>query len=160
MIFDSIYTITQQRVSWLCLLLPCALLQQFREELSCRLRPHHTAPAAHPALQQAKGSTTAAAAVDSTAASDGSEPTQQQQQQQQYSLWDKLCALVAAFKPAYWQALAVAAAVYFTRFDAAFLGLRAKQVGGFTVVSSAAAVYFTRFDCVPRPESKAGWYPT
>jgi hypothetical protein len=120
---------TQQRVSWICLLLPYALLQQFREELSCRLRPHHTAPAAHPPQHQAKGSTTAAAAVNPVAAaSAGPEPTQQQQQQQ-YSLWDKLRALVAAFKPAYWQALAVAAAVYFTRFDAAFLGLRAKQVG-------------------------------
>jgi hypothetical protein len=107
----------------------CALLQQFREELGCRLQPHHPAAAGappKPPKKPVKDSTTAAAA-ESAAASAGADPAQQQQQQ--YSIWDKLRALVAAFKPAYWQALAVAAAVYFTRFDAAFLGLRAKQVG-------------------------------
>ena len=32
--------------------------------------------------------------------------------------------LVGAFKPVYWQALIVVAALYFARFDASFLSLR------------------------------------
>ncbi len=46
----------------------------------------------------------------------------------QLSLWQKARALVGAFKPAYWQALVVVAVLYFARFDASFLSLRAKQV--------------------------------
>jgi hypothetical protein len=113
------------------LVLPYCLLQQFREELSCRLRPRPTT-LADSAPPHAKTSTTAntnataVAAATAAAAAAGDEPAPQQE----YSFLEKLRALVAAFKPAYWQALAVAAAVYFTRFDAAFLGLRAKQVGG------------------------------
>ncbi len=41
---------------------------------------------------------------------------------------------VGAFKPAYWQALLVVAVLYFARFDASFLSLRAKQVGGWAWV--------------------------
>jgi hypothetical protein len=41
-----------------------------------------------------------------------------------------LQALVGAFKPAYWQALMVVMVLYFARFDASFVSLRAKQVGG------------------------------
>lgn len=44
------------------------------------------------------------------------------------SLTQKAKALVGAFKPAYWQALIVVAALYFARFDASFVSLRAKQV--------------------------------
>jgi hypothetical protein len=46
------------------------------------------------------------------------------------SLWQKARALTGAFQPAYWQALAVVAVLYFARFDASFLSLRAKQVRG------------------------------
>lgn len=45
-----------------------------------------------------------------------------------YTLLQKARALVGAFKPAYWQALVVVAALYFARFDASFVSLRAKQV--------------------------------
>jgi len=44
------------------------------------------------------------------------------------SLFDKAKALLAAFQPAYWQALAVVAILYFARFDASFVTLRAKMV--------------------------------
>lgn len=44
------------------------------------------------------------------------------------NLLEKGRALVGAFKPAYWQALIVVAVLYFARFDASFLTLRAKQV--------------------------------
>ncbi|GAX82287.1 hypothetical protein CEUSTIGMA_g9716.t1 [Chlamydomonas eustigma] len=46
----------------------------------------------------------------------------------QLSLFDKGRILVMAFKPVYWQALLVVAALYFSRFDASFLSLRAKSV--------------------------------
>jgi hypothetical protein len=45
-----------------------------------------------------------------------------------FTLLQKARALVGAFKPAYWQALVVVAALYFARFDASFVSLRAKQV--------------------------------
>lgn len=44
------------------------------------------------------------------------------------SLLAKGKALLSAFKPAYWQALAVVAVLYFARFDASFVVLRAKTV--------------------------------
>lgn len=44
------------------------------------------------------------------------------------SLVAKAKALLSAFKPAYWQALAVVAVLYFARFDASFVVLRAKTV--------------------------------
>jgi Na+/melibiose symporter-like transporter len=44
------------------------------------------------------------------------------------SLLTKLQILVKEFKPSYWQALLVVSALYFARFDASFLSLRAKHV--------------------------------
>jgi Na+/melibiose symporter-like transporter len=44
------------------------------------------------------------------------------------SLLTKVKILVTTFKPAYWQALSVVGALYFARFDASFLSLRAKHV--------------------------------
>ncbi|GFR51625.1 hypothetical protein Agub_g14052, partial [Astrephomene gubernaculifera] len=41
---------------------------------------------------------------------------------------EKAVAILKAFKPAYWQALLVVAVLYFARFDASFLSLRAKAV--------------------------------
>lgn len=41
---------------------------------------------------------------------------------------DRLAAVLAASRPAYWQSLAVAAALRFARVDAAFVALRAKEV--------------------------------
>ena len=41
---------------------------------------------------------------------------------------EKAKALVTAFQPAYWQALAVVGILYFARFDASFVTLRAKMV--------------------------------
>ena len=44
------------------------------------------------------------------------------------SLLDKAKALSSALTPAYWQALLVVSLLYFARFDASFITLRAKQV--------------------------------
>ena len=44
------------------------------------------------------------------------------------NLLKKMMIVVKEFKPAYWQALAVVSALYFARFDASFLSLRAKHV--------------------------------
>ena len=44
------------------------------------------------------------------------------------SLLKKVFIVVREFKPAYWQSLAVVIALYFARFDASFLSLRAKHV--------------------------------
>lgn len=44
------------------------------------------------------------------------------------SLVTKVKLLVKEFKPAYWQALSVVGALYFARFDASFLSLRAKHI--------------------------------
>ena len=44
------------------------------------------------------------------------------------SLLDKARALSSALTPAYWQALLVVSLLYFARFDASFITLRAKQV--------------------------------
>ncbi|GLC74863.1 hypothetical protein PLESTF_001565600 [Pleodorina starrii] len=41
---------------------------------------------------------------------------------------EKAVAILKAFKPVYWQALAVVAVLYFARFDASFLSIRAKAV--------------------------------
>lgn len=41
---------------------------------------------------------------------------------------EKVKAIALSFKPAYWQALMVIIVLYFARFDASFLLLRAKQV--------------------------------
>lgn len=46
----------------------------------------------------------------------------------QLSFIEKAKALLTAFQPAYWQALAVVAILYFARFDASFVTLRAKTV--------------------------------
>lgn len=45
-----------------------------------------------------------------------------------FNLLKKMMIVVKEFKPAYWQALAVVSALYFARFDASFLSLRAKHV--------------------------------
>jgi len=52
------------------------------------------------------------------------------------SLLFKAQALLGSFKPVYWQALAVIVVLYFARFDASFLLLRAKQVMPKTEIAS------------------------
>ena len=44
------------------------------------------------------------------------------------SLGEKARALLGVLRPAYWQALAVVSLLYFARFDASFITLRAKTV--------------------------------
>lgn len=44
------------------------------------------------------------------------------------NLLNKMRIVVKEFKPAYWQALAVVSSLYFARFDASFVSLRAKHV--------------------------------
>ena len=46
----------------------------------------------------------------------------------QLSLGQKARALVKALQPAYWQALIVVSLLYFARFDASFITLRARTV--------------------------------
>ncbi len=46
----------------------------------------------------------------------------------QLSLMQKGKALVGALQPAYWQALIVVSLLYFARFDASFITLRARTV--------------------------------
>jgi hypothetical protein len=50
--------------------------------------------------------------------------------EESFSLLAKARALLGAFSPAYWQALAVVGALYFARFDASFVTLRARAVMG------------------------------
>eukprot|EP00798_Chlamydomonas_sp_ICE-L_P027969 gene27969-8851_t len=49
-------------------------------------------------------------------------------QEKIFTFREKAWALLTAFKPAYWQALLVVSVLYFARFDASFLSLRAKSV--------------------------------
>jgi hypothetical protein len=49
----------------------------------------------------------------------------------QLSLVEKGRALVGALQPAYWQALIVVSLLYFARFDASFITLRARTVRPF-----------------------------
>lgn len=51
-----------------------------------------------------------------------------EEEEMKLSLWEKAKAIAFSFKPAYWQALLVILTLYFARFDASFLLLRAKQV--------------------------------
>ncbi|GIL60946.1 hypothetical protein Vafri_15748 [Volvox africanus] len=44
------------------------------------------------------------------------------------SPWEKAVTILKAFRPVYWQALIVVAVLYFARFDASFLSIRAKAV--------------------------------
>ena len=44
------------------------------------------------------------------------------------SLQEKARALLTCLRPAYWQALIVVSLLYFARFDASFITLRAKTV--------------------------------
>ena len=48
---------------------------------------------------------------------------------EQLSLGQKAKAFLKALQPAYWQALAVVSLLYFARFDASFITLRARTVG-------------------------------
>ena len=48
---------------------------------------------------------------------------------EQLTLGQKAKAFLKALQPAYWQALAVVSLLYFARFDASFITLRARTVG-------------------------------
>ncbi len=48
------------------------------------------------------------------------------------TLLQKAQALAKALPPAYWQSLVVVSLLYFARFDASFITLRAKQVISFS----------------------------
>ncbi|KAJ9524146.1 hypothetical protein QJQ45_004888 [Haematococcus lacustris] len=98
------------------------MVQNFKDELFGARTPAASSGAAG-SSKTAAGSTPAAAAAASTR--DGGQPAAAPS----LGLLDKANLLVTAFKPAYWQALVVVAVLYFARFDAAFLSLRAKQVG-------------------------------
>lgn len=96
------------------------LVSQFKDELFGKKKEEQdaAAKAAKAAKDAAKAAAKAAGNAVSSSDEDGSSMT----------LLQKAKALVGAFKPAYWQALLVVAALYFARFDASFVSLRAKQV--------------------------------
>eukprot|EP00890_Picochlorum_soloecismus_P006851 jgi/Picsp_1/991/NSC_04475-R1_major facilitator superfamily mfs_1 len=56
------------------------------------------------------------------------EETEGTEETVELTLYQKAKAVLTAFQPAYWQALAVVAVLYFARFDASFVTLRAKTV--------------------------------
>jgi hypothetical protein len=62
----------------------------------------------------------------------------------QLSLFGKAKALMGAFQPAYWQALIVVSVLYFARFDASFVTLRAKMV---SLLVAAASWWCCRSAC-------------
>ncbi|KAL6764319.1 MFS general substrate transporter [Haematococcus lacustris] len=96
------------------------MVQNFKDELFGARTPAASSGAAG-SSKTAAGSTPAAAAASTR---DGGQPAAAPS----LGLLGKAKLLVTAFKPAYWQALVVVAVLYFARFDAAFLSLRAKQV--------------------------------
>ena len=52
------------------------------------------------------------------------------------TLWQKAQALRGALQPAYWQALIVVSLLYFARFDASFITLRARTVSMIRFITS------------------------
>ena len=56
------------------------------------------------------------------------EASEGDEDQVQLTFFEKAKAVLTAFQPAYWQALIVVAVLYFARFDASFVTLRAKSV--------------------------------
>jgi hypothetical protein len=97
------------------------LVSQFKDEIfggnKEKQAEQAAAKVAKAAKQAAKDAAKAAGTVIASADEDAP-----------MTLLQKARALVGAFKPAYWQALIVVAALYFARFDASFVSLRAKQV--------------------------------
>ena len=75
-------------------------------------------------LQPATREKATADATNVSAKTVGNEPADEVQ----LNILGKAKALIGAFKPVYWQALAVVAILYFARFDASFVTLRAKMV--------------------------------
>eukprot|EP00210_Caulerpa_lentillifera_P003227 g3082.t1 len=73
----------------------------------------------------------------------------------QLSLWQKAQAIAKSFQPAYWQALIVIIVLYFARFDASFLLLRAKQVMPKTELATLALVQMSVQAVLTAPLSKA-----
>lgn len=61
------------------------------------------------------------------------------------NLREKVKAFLGCLQPAYWQALLVVSLLYFARFDASFITLRARTVGCFANVDFAhsSAVFVT-----------------
>lgn len=61
----------------------------------------------------------------------------------QLSLWAKIRTLLSVLQPAYWQAMVVVCILYFARFDASFVTLRAKSVSdqGLARVASTAVCW-------------------
>ena len=57
---------------------------------------------------------------------------------EELSLGQKAKAFLKARQPAYWQALAVVSLLYFARFDASFITLRARTVGPQSACSAFA----------------------
>ena len=58
--------------------------------------------------------------------------------EQQPPLKERLKALLTCLRPAYWQALIVVSLLYFARFDASFITLRAKTVRALSAAADRA----------------------
>lgn len=73
----------------------------------------------------------------------------------------KARALLGAFQPAYWQALAVVGILYFARFDASFVTLRAKTVHGPRLAAPAlTSIMMVTQAAWPRPPACAPSAPS
>ncbi|PNW83272.1 hypothetical protein CHLRE_05g232751v5 [Chlamydomonas reinhardtii] len=104
--------------------------------ISIDLPPASAAPSAMGSMDSAAAGAAAAAAAGGGGFTPGAAPPSLIQAAEaaaaaaepKLSWWEKGVAIVKSFQPAYWQALAVVAVLYFARFDASFLSLRAKAV--------------------------------
>ena len=77
---------------------------------------------------QAFGDSAKAAAANKAAAAEKARASPAAADEAQLSLRQKARALLDALQPAYWQALIVVSLLYFARFDASFITLRARTV--------------------------------
>ena len=79
-------------------------------------------------LLQAFGDSAKAAAATKAAAAEKARASPASADEVQLSMGQKARALLGALQPAYWQALIVVSLLYFARFDASFITLRARTV--------------------------------
>lgn len=107
------------------------LAANFRDELFGPPPPHPAAPAPSPAVSlppTPSASMASSASVSMDAPGGSANGNGNGVAELALSPMEKAVAIVKAFQPAYWQALAVVAVLYFARFDASFVALQAKAV--------------------------------
>lgn len=98
------------------------LLKNFRKDLIAKATPAAKTVVQKPSLPSTE---VAAASTAGVLSADVASPAPVELQ---LTWFEKVKAILSAFKPVYWQALLVVCVLYFARFDFSFLMLRAKQV--------------------------------